>query len=468
MSDLPFVYPQPHTPLSKPTPFRATDEGSDEGEKRVRITSSVPLPPPTVISQTNVHQQSFVDPRLETGSRRSRKGGLNFVDDQRYTKKAERLRNKELAQRVQAFMMNQGQVSLLNKASMLDDDGTITFGDFGTMKPQVIPQGEFEWWDQPFCTPSESLPTDEVEEQPSLSSYWDRYKLTNQSQINGSFNFSSITGKIVVPPPIPAPDPKMELPPLTIELTKKERRKIRHRERMQRTRDIQDKIRCGLLPPPPPKVKLSNMARVLTNELMANPTLIEKKVREEQIKRAQQHHERNQERKLTKEERKQKILKKAHEDVKKGVYLALFFVVDLTNPKLQYRVRTNAKEYHVSGVCLMVGGGVNLIVAEGGEKALKSYTRRLLEGVNWKMDRPIPPEGSVLPDPSTLIPVDQNRCELIWRGLVKKQTYRDFRIETVNSPQAARNVLNSVNLGFLWEAFVKHSASDASFSHFEE
>ena len=52
---------------------------------------------------------------------------------------------------------------------------------------------------------------------------------------------------------------------------------------------MQDLIRQGLLEAPKPKVKLSNMMRVLGSEATADPTAVEAQVRQQMQDRAQVH-----------------------------------------------------------------------------------------------------------------------------------------------------------------------------------
>lgn len=57
-------------------------------------------------------------------------------------------------------------------------------------------------------------------------------------------------------------------------LTKKERKKLRRQNRREAWKEKQDKIRLGLLPPDEPKVKMSNLMRVLGNEAVQDPTKV--------------------------------------------------------------------------------------------------------------------------------------------------------------------------------------------------
>lgn len=72
---------------------------------------------------------------------------------------------------------------------------------------------------------------------------------------------------------------------LPVFLTKKERKKLRKQNRREAWKEKQEKIRLGLEPPPEPKVKMSNMMRVLGTQAVQDPTKIEAHVREQMAKR---------------------------------------------------------------------------------------------------------------------------------------------------------------------------------------
>ena len=65
-----------------------------------------------------------------------------------------------------------------------------------------------------------------------------------------------------------------------------ERKKIRTQKRMEREKEKQELIRQGLLDPPKPKVKLSNLMRVLGTEAILDPSAMEKQVREQMAERS--------------------------------------------------------------------------------------------------------------------------------------------------------------------------------------
>lgn len=70
----------------------------------------------------------------------------------------------------------------------------------------------------------------------------------------------------------------------------------------------QEKIQLGLMEAPPPKIKISNLMRVLGAEAVQDPTKVEALVREQMRLRKEQHEEHNASRKLSKEERRAKTI----------------------------------------------------------------------------------------------------------------------------------------------------------------
>jgi U4/U6 small nuclear ribonucleoprotein PRP3 len=84
-------------------------------------------------------------------------------------------------------------------------------------------------------------------------------------------------------------------------LTRDEKKRMRRKKRMDRLKEIQDKQKLGLVEPPPPKVKLSNMMKVFTNQAVSDPSKLEQEVRNQIKARLEKHLEANQKRKLTKD-----------------------------------------------------------------------------------------------------------------------------------------------------------------------
>ena len=98
----------------------------------------------------------------------------------------------------------------------------------------------------------------------------------------------------------------------------------------------------GLIPPDAPKgtcnysarstemmlmalvVRLANLMKVLTSDAVQDPTRVEARVRREVAMRKHTHEKMNAERKLTDEQRKEKIETKKLEAEKRGIHGAIF------------------------------------------------------------------------------------------------------------------------------------------------
>ena len=61
------------------------------------------------------------------------------------------------------------------------------------------------------------------------------------------------------------------------------------------------------------------------------------------------HEQANEERKLTKEERAAKKMKKLKEDTSLGASIAVYSLLDLSNPSKKFKVDTNAQQLYLTG-----------------------------------------------------------------------------------------------------------------------
>jgi len=64
--------------------------------------------------------------------------------------------------------------------------------------------------------------------------------------------------------------------------------------------------------------------RVLTNDAIQDPTKVEAQVRKEMQKRQETHLKTNEERKLTEEQKREKLRRKMDDDAKKGTFVCAF------------------------------------------------------------------------------------------------------------------------------------------------
>ena len=183
--------------------------------------------------------------------------------------------------------------------------------------------------------------------------WWDAALLSDGKSYGAQVLREKITLYVEHPVPLPppagaeAPPP----PPQPLKLTKAEQKKLRTQRRVAREQEKQEMIRQGLLEPPKPKVKISNLMRVLTDTAAADPTAIEKEVRAQMAERAEAHEDRNLARALTPAERKEKKLRKMFEDSGGSgeTHVRVYRIESLKNPKHKFRVDINAQENHLTG-----------------------------------------------------------------------------------------------------------------------
>ena len=184
-------------------------------------------------------------------------------------------------------------------------------------------------------------------------------------------------------------------------LTEEERRKLRKLRNQQKVQEFQDKIKMGLIPPPPPKIKMKNLMRVLGSEQVAEPSAIEKSVRAQVEQRLADHVRRNEERKLTPEARREKTVAKWTKSIDNNhrIHISVFLVFKPINNKIKFKINKSGEELHLGGFFLHCtipresqtnGDDKNitsfypsLIVAEGSQKSIKRFDRILLKRINW-------------------------------------------------------------------------------------
>jgi len=230
---------------------------------------------------------------------------------------------------------------------------------------------------------------------------------------------------------------------------------------MAELQDKQDRQRMGLLPPDPPKVKLSNMMKVLTSDAVADPTKIEARVRREMLQRKKTHEQANEKRKLTDEQRKEKLEKKRQSDESKGILTTVYKIKYLTNPAHRFKVRRNAEQHGLTGV-LIFNPRFALVVVEGGSKAIRAYKHLMLDRIDWTAEArsrtPDEERGDVQSAPAAVDgeeqPVEpqslaENKCEMIWEGDGRERVFNSFRPKNCPSDAIAREFLGS-RLGF-WD-----------------
>jgi len=223
-------------------------------------------------------------------------------------------------------------------------------------------------------------------------------------------------------------------------LTKKEHKKLRRQNRRENWKERQDKIRLGLLAPDEPKVKMSNLMRVLGNEQIMDPTKVEAQVRAQMAKRKTDHETANQERKLTPAQKKEKSARKLKEDVTSGINVAVYRVKDLRSAAKKWKLEKNAQQLYMTGTVLLYQD-VNIVVVEGGPKQQKKYKQLMLRRIKWNEDKYTDKDGTEL----------ENKAELVWEGQTKQRNFGDMKFKLCPTEGFAREHFKKAGCEHYWD-----------------
>ncbi|KAI0965959.1 pre-mRNA processing factor 3-domain-containing protein [Xylaria arbuscula] len=301
---------------------------------------------------------------------------------------------------------------------------------------------DIEWWDEGLV----NGPNYDDIDNP------DAVKIDTEDTIITSY----IQHPVAIEPPqdrhIPAPKPMY--------LTSNEQAKLRRQRRMADLKEEQAKIRLGLVPAPPPKIKKGNLMRVLGEEAVKDPTAVEARVNKEIADRHAQHVEINEERKLTKDQRHEKLAKNQEKDVAKGVHMLAFKVNSLANGQHRFKVNKNAEQHSLQGLVIM-HPKQNLIIVEGGEHSIKQYKKLMLNRIDWTENAPPRDRAAAQSDGTRdwlnaedekgdLKDLALNKCQLLFEGEVKSQAFHTFKSRVCETDAEARQLLSRAKLESFW------------------
>lgn len=300
---------------------------------------------------------------------------------------------------------------------------------------------DIEWWDESLV---EGKTYASIEDTATL-------KITTPDSI--------ITEFIQHPVAIEPPQDQHIPPPKPMYLTPKEQKKLRRQRRMAELKEKQAKIRLGLEPAPPPKVKKGNLMRVLGEEALQDPTAVEARVNREIAERHQKHLQANEERRLSKEEEHQKLAANQEKDAAKGIHILVFKIGSLANGQHRYKIGVNAGQYALTGVCIM-HPSFNLVVVEGGEHSINKYKKLMLNRIDWtenvpSRDREGKPESvrqwlRAEDEKGQLKDMSINKCLLVFEGEAKSRAFRKWGSKICETDAEVREVLARTKMESFW------------------
>ncbi|KAI0884800.1 PRP3-domain-containing protein [Annulohypoxylon maeteangense] len=300
---------------------------------------------------------------------------------------------------------------------------------------------EIEWWDEGLV---DGKNYDDIENPKAL-------KIESEDTI--------VTRYIQHPVAIEPPQDKNVPAPKPMYLTSTEQAKLRRQRRMADLKEEQAKIRLGLVPAPPPKVKKGNLMRVLGEEAVKDPTAVEARVNREIADRHAKHVEANEERKLTKEQKHDKLATNQEKDAAKGLHMLVFKINSLANGQHRYKININADQLALTGLVIM-HPKQNLVIVEGGEWSIKHYKKLMQNRINWTENlasREKDAQNEALKqwlkaenEEGDLKDLAENQCKLIFEGEVKSRAFRKWGSKVCETDSEAREVLTKSKMENFW------------------
>lgn len=405
-------------------------------------------------TQFEKHDSRFFDPSLGTTTlkrmNRRARPAINFVEEGAFQKAAEISR---LAARYGEDYVKQLEERKRKEEQIMADGlnpNLIPIGTRGTSLTELAerdqrerPIPDVEWWDARLLKDKTSYDANRTDE---VAFPKEKYLVRADKITN------LVEHPVLLEPPLEPPPP----PPQPLKLTQKELKKLRKQRRQAREEEKQELIRQGLLEPPKPKVKISNLMRVLGAEATADPTAIEAEVRRQMAERAAAHEDRNLARMLTPAERREKKLQRLLDAPRKDeegrvvaeTLVAVYRVKDITSKRLRFKVEANARENHLTGMAVIVPGLFAVVVVEGGPKTLRRYEKLMLKRIDWNAGGADAGDG----DGDASSEGKKNYCYLVWSGMVKEPAFKGkFRTDEVMSEFSARRVFEERKVAHYWD-----------------
>ncbi|KAL8689553.1 MAG: hypothetical protein Q9218_004802 [Villophora microphyllina] len=316
--------------------------------------------------------------------------------------------------------------------------------DLDTEKAFLVePPPDIEWWDESLL----AHPTYNALDTPGAT------KIDTEDSIITFY----IQHPVALNPPQEAKMPALK----PMHLTSKEQAKIRRQRRMADLKEQQAKVRLGLEPPEPPKVKRSNLMRVLGEEAVKDPTAVEARVSREIADRANKHEQRNEERKLTKEEKHEKLAKQQEKDAEAGILCTVYKVDSLANGQHRFKVDKNAKDHGLTGITI-IHPKFNLVVVEGGSHSIAAYRKLMTQRIDWTENthpNKEVREGNNQQQASWLHAEDEqgrlkdlsaNKCQVIWEGEEKRRAFRKWGSKVCETDGKAKEALGKGKMESMW------------------
>merc|ERR1712014_7803 len=189
---------------------------------------------------------------------------------------------------------------------------------------------------------------------------------------------------------------------------------------------------------------------------IADPSAVERKVRNQVEQRRKEHEQRNEARKLPAEERKAKKKQKGMAEQEPTVQVLVFKIKDLANKRHLFKIDMNAQQFHLTGCCITCPGVANIVIVEGGPRAIKRYKKLMLRRIKWTEDQKDDDDDDDDDDEEVTAPKLQDHCVLVWEGIVKQRNFKNWKVTHARSEAEARKTLADRGAEHYWEMLARY------------
>lgn len=353
--------------------------------------------------------------RFEKGLKFHEKGEVSAaIEHERESLKI--LKEQEL-QRKESETQHQEETKRKVKNAELPDT-TIGEEKFAPSRTPVV-----EWWDKPFLG-------HQLQILPKYTA--DTIAAENEGSEDEDDEHPSIR-YVEHPTPI-----KVETsgPVTKVYLTKNEQKRIRRNKRKLQREEHEARIKMGLDLPLEPKVSLRNMMNVYeNNQNISDPTAWESTVKQQVASRKRKHQETN----ATRHEQAQQNKKSKNKTATTGNHCRVFRFQSLSNPRIRYKLKTNAQQLSLNGLCLRVGdNGGGIIVIAGSEKSCRFYDKLVTRRIRWD-------ENFEDRETNETIDMKGNHAEKLWEGEWEDPSWGPFFMKICRDEQELREQLRQRN-----------------------
>ncbi|XP_001509322.2 U4/U6 small nuclear ribonucleoprotein Prp3 [Ornithorhynchus anatinus] len=364
---------------------------------------------------------TFYDPRVSVVPAQRQKRAFQFHEKGKFEKMAQRLRTKAQLEKLQVEILQAAR-----KAGLCP----------------IKPASGAPKWD------GEDGEIPEVE-------WWDSYIIPHGFDLSRGCpqteQYCGISALVEHPAKLTPPLDTTTPVTLPVYLTKREQKKLRRQARREMQKEQQEKVRLGLAAPLEPKVRISNLMKVLGTDAVQDPTKVEAHIRAQMAKRLKAHEEANAARKLTKEERKAKKARKLKEDLSHGVHLSVYRVRNLSDPAKKFKVEANAGQLFLTGV-VVLHQDVNVVLVEGGPKAQKKFRHLMLHRIKWREQEPGGRAHRIEEEARK-----GDECVLLWEGTVKERRFGAVHFKQCPTDNGAREYFKKHGAEHYWDLALNES-----------